>query len=138
MKQYLLLLLFFCFFTNLVFSQQTKRFKYLIVQIQSRYDEFQRPFFKIVPEAGNPNASSINTLIKFSGKLLEKKAAYMYGEKYQTGSAMFNYFTSISLALQFLDEQGWQLFTINNDIQSDFPHDRVKTDVTYYLRKESN
>lgn len=133
MKQVLLWLLF-CSVCNNVLSQQDQKYSYLVVQIKQKRDEVGIKYFHIQPEGGNTNASTINSLKPFSYKLKNEGAAVFYPSSVDTVHTYFNYFTSKSGALEYLDNAGWKLFTIVNDVNG--YSGTISTDVYYYLRKE--
>jgi len=94
-------------------------------------------YYRIEPEEGNPNSVDINALVKYSPRLKNEGRAIFYQPKMATtANAIFNYFKSISSALEYLDAQGWKLFTITNDVSGS--GGSTSTQIYYYLRKESN
>lgn len=119
-----------------VYSQTAKRFSYLIVNITSIDFDEEKIHYVIQPEQGNPNAASVNALIKYSPKVRAKGTATLYGYNSDTTKPVFNYFQSISEALQFLDMHGWQLFSIVS--QTTGFGNTINSTPVYYLRKEEN
>jgi hypothetical protein len=114
MKQFFLSFLF-CAFCLLYNSQTGKQFSYLIVGIQVKHDDAGEKYYRIVPEEGNPNSAAINALVKHSTQLKNEGRTALYPST--TGTAnIFNHFTSVSSALEYLDTQGWQLFTVTKDV----------------------
>jgi len=135
MKQLLLLMLLSNFFVS-TYAQSTKQFSYLIVQMQSKRDDIGESYYRIIPEERNPNAAQINALVKYNSAKKAQGAASIYSSRSDTAHALFNYFTSISGALEFLDAQGWRLLTVVNNVSG--YSGSTNTDTFYYLRKEVN
>lgn len=130
MKRYLFFLPVCCFLAFVSSAQTAKNFSYLIVRMQVKHDpETAKAFYKLEGEANNPNSNIINALVKYSYKEKAKEVAAMYGGKNNGNTIFFNYFNSVSEALQFLDERGWQLFSV-------VAPEHAET--VYYLMKETN
>lgn len=139
MKQslYFLSLLFCCLLSFESYSQSIKKYTYLIVRVNLAFDnDVDKQYYRIDPELENPNANSIYNLVKYNTKLKSKGVAAMYNSKVDTSTVLFNYFTTISEALQFLDYKGWQLFSIYNDVQGN--SNNISSQAIYYLRRELN
>jgi hypothetical protein len=121
------------------YAQASKRFLYLVVDIDSKYDRIKESgYYYIYSEANNPNAAFIDSLIDYDPKLKTKQGGSIYALRSDTTHKFLNYFQNISEALQFLDEQGWQLFSINNEVRSIGTDNRVTSDTKYFLRRERN
>jgi hypothetical protein len=116
------------------YSQQGKQLSYLIVRMQAKHDDAAQKYYRIIPEEGNPNSATINSLVKYSIRLKNEGTAIVYTSNPDTTHAFFNYFTSISSALEFLESQGWRLFAIVNDVYGS--SGITNTEASYYLRKE--
>jgi hypothetical protein len=139
MKKALPLLCVCCLLISNSYAQTSKRYLYLVVDIKEQYDKVkEKGYYAIFPEDGDPNAAFIDSLISFSAKLKNRQPESVYRPKADTTHRLLNYFKNISEALQFLDEQGWQLFTINNTVYGDGGNSRVSTEAKYFLRRERN
>ena len=132
--KHVLLFFLLCSFCFVVHSQKVKQFSYLIVRIQAKRDDANERYYRVVPEEGNPNSTNINALVKYSIMLKNEGAAVVYSSKADTAHTFFNYFTSISGALEYLDAQGWALLTVVNDVNGS--NGITSTETSYYLRKE--
>lgn len=130
----ILLFLFLCSFCSAVHSQQLKQYSYLIIRLQAKHDDAGERYYRVLPEEGNPNSSDINALVKYSTKLKNERAAFLYSSKSDSVQAVFNYFPSISSALEYLDARGWRLLTVVNDVSGN--NGATSTETSYYLRKE--
>ena len=85
----------------------------------------------------------IRALVTYTPKQRASNAAGFYAAQSDTARPLFNYFTSISEALEFLDVQGWQLFSITEKLYSftgarEYYRASVDSETHYYLRKENH
>jgi len=126
-----------CIFYISTYSQATKQFSYLIVQMQLKHDDVGESYYRIMPEERNPNAAQINSLVKYNANKKAEGTAVIYSSKSDTTHALFNYFPSISGALEYLDAQGWRLLTVVNNVVA-YSNGLTNTETFYYLRRELN
>ena len=112
---------------------QEKPYTYLIVQIQRAHDNGTR-YYRILPEDGNPHAAPLQQLMKYSARLRNDGVAAIYTTRGDTSRTLFNYFTSISSALEYLDTRGWKLHTVLNEVNN--TGSLLYTITSYYLRKD--
>lgn len=107
-----------------------------MVQINRAYDaDLDKSFFRIDAEADNPNAKSLYNLVAYKPKLKKAGVAGFYFSHTDTATVFFNYFRNESEAVQFVETQGWQLFTINNQVYS-YSAGNTESYTKYYFKKE--
>ena len=134
--------LFFIFFiltcvcSNKSFSQNNAKYHYLTLTMGAGYDSENEFFFgTIITEKDNPYAAFIDSLVKYKPKLKKTGVAELYYLRKDTSHIFFNYFRSTSECLQFLDEQGWELYHLFSKI--DGINNVINTTPIYYFRKEN-
>ena len=145
----IILLCTISFFSNALFSQQTKKMVYLVLTIEGDYDRFnQRDFFRICAEPYNIYASEIYRLVRFNNKGIlninrqQNEDASFWMNRTDTTTIFFNYFQNTTEALLYLSGQGWELITVNNAISSTYstfmsnPYTKIYSTPVFYFKKE--
>ena len=90
-------------------------------------------YYRIEAEEQNPNSNFINQLAVYKPGQIVAGKDNADTRTSDTTTAMVNYFGSISVALEYLDQKGWKLFSIYNQVGDD---GRVFSYPVYFLRKE--
>jgi hypothetical protein len=128
------MLLCCCFLFTRAQSQSSAKYKYLIVRINIAFDnDTEKNYYRIDAEPNNHISNGVNALVKYNTRLKTKNTVNFYPNN-DTAKAMFNYFSSISEALQFLDENDWQVFSIQTVIIGSA--NSINSQPVYYLRSE--
>jgi hypothetical protein len=134
MKYYLLPFALLCLSSFQSFSRSSKHFSYLVATIHERKNIYSdKTYYEIEPEGGDTIP-----LVRYTERKRAKAVAPFYDPQNDTATVYFNYFTSISQALRYLDDRGWQLMTVISSIQN---YDRqssmwLSTSPVYYFKKE--
>lgn len=133
MKTFYLLLFTICLAATAL--AQNKKTVYLVMEINRAYDaDLDKHYFKIDAEAENPNAQCLYNLVAYKPKLKKAGGPGFYFSHTDTAMVFFNYFRNESEAIQFVEAQAWQLYSINNRVYTLF-HETVSSNY-YYFKKE--
>ncbi len=140
MKTLLILVTFTLFVIQSGLSQQSKKFSYLVVHINSKADK-NVVFYTIDAESGNRFASEIYNLVPFrAGKYATDQPAF-YQVRNDTSTVFYNCFVNTTEALSFLSDYKWELISVAQETKTSFQmydgqsvSDVISTPV-YYFRK---
>lgn len=113
-------------FTQKVYAQVNKTTEYLLVRIESIFDNTtQKNAFIINAEFGCDSASSIYSLKRYDFKknAVNSEGNFYYNKKSSMPN-LFNYFLSTTEALNFLSHQGWILSSIYTETFSGYDNQR--------------
>lgn len=129
----LLILSIICFYHGA--AQKKAKYQYLIIQTSTHLDwDNDSIYVSLITDKENSNAAFIDSLVTYKAKLRKNKDIRFYTQNPGTNQPMFNYFKSVSECLQFLDENGWELFQVYGNTSGS---NSVTTQPYYYLRKEN-
>lgn len=134
--------LFLLVWSTLCFAQP-KKFSYLSVQITFERDNNIGNWYYSI----NSQDSSFIKMygLREHNPKRDKTIAFFFDRKDST-QASYNCFRSVNEALLFLGEDGWELVSVNNDIQSeggvntrfldtDLPYTKVNAKPVFYFKR---
>lgn len=115
-----LILIFLLFLISYVTLGQSNSPTYLLIKIQNFSDvNKKRAFFAIMPDWAGKNASEIYSLKKYNNvKGVENNEACFYNSKTDTCFNLYNYFLSVTEALNFMSEKGWTVVSVYTEVNS--------------------
>ena len=143
----LAILSFLLYATLNVGAQSSAKHSYLIVPIPRLYNQGIDSVYSIIEaERGNPYAREVYALLPFySGQNVLGTMENFYSRRTDTSRLFFNFFENTTEAIQFLSENGWELFSVSNDIRSAsdthesgglyLPYTTIVASPVYYFRK---
>lgn len=116
----------FVFLSQAVFAQEKINESYLVVRFSVVYDNtMQRNFVEINAEAGCDTAFDIYELPKYNPKknVVNDEAGFYYNKNFKPVK-FYNYFLSVTEAINFLVNRGWVLVTVYSDTFSGYTNER--------------